>query len=635
MGNSILNIGVTALTAAQTGLVTVGHNIANVNTPGYSRQQVIQAANTALRAGAGYLGQGTQVVRIERLYNQFLAQQVLSAEGAAAELSAHYERIRQLDNLLADTTAGLTPALSDFFGGLNDLATHPASPASRQAVLSSAEALVARFRLLDTRLEEMRTAANRQVEASVAAINGYARQIAALNQNIALAGGADGATPPNDLLDQRDALVAQLNREIQATVVRQDDGAYNVFIGNGQPLVVGAVASTLSAVTDPADPTRTAVALATGAGTVVLKEELLTGGRLGGELAFRRETLDPARNELGRIAMVLAQTLNDQHRLGQDLRGNLGGALFAVASPRVTPHTANGGSAVVAATVTDASALTVSDYRLSYDGTNYTLTRLSDGTVTTFGGFPQTVDGITLTLTSGTAAAGDSFLIRPTVDGARDLRLLITDPAQLAAAVPIVTAAGNGNTGTGRISAGEVVGPPPTDPNLREPVTITFNDPPTTFNVTGTGTGNPVNVAYTPGGVISYNGWRVVIDGAPAAGDRFSIEPNTGGVSDGRNAVKLAALATAGTIGGGTASYQAAYASLVSRIGNATRALEVTSTAQTNLARQVQEALGSVTGVNLDEEAANLLRYQQAYQAAAKVVQIASRLFDTLLELGR
>lgn len=634
MGNSILNIGVTALTAAQTGLTTVGHNIANVNTPGYSRQQVVQATNPALRAGAGYLGQGTHVARIERLYNQFLAQQVLSAESAAAEGATHYERIQQVDNLLADTAAGLAPALSDYFGALHDLATHPASAVARQTVLSSGQALVARFRMLDSRLEEMRAASNRQVEASVAAINGYARQIAALNERIALADSSDGAAPPNDLLDQRDALVAQLNREIRVTVVRQD-GAYNVFIGNGQPLVMGTVPGRLSAVPDPQDPTRIAVAVESSVGTVVLKEELLTGGRLGGELAFRRETLEPARNELGRIALVLAATMNDQHRLGQDLQGNLGGDLFAMASPRVTAHGANGGSAVFTAAIADASALTASDYRLSYDGAGYTLTRLSDGNVTTFTAFPQTVDGFTLTLASGVAAAGDSFLIQPTVDGARGLALALADPARVAAAAPIATAAASGNTGSGVISAGEVVGPPPADPNLQAQVTIEFNDPPTSFNVTGSGTGDPVGVPYTPGGPIAYNGWMITITGAPAAGDRFTVGPNTGGVSDGRNAVKLAALAQAGTVAGGAASYQEAYAALVGRIGNATRELEVTSTAQSNLARQAGEALAAVAGVNLDEEAAALLRYQQAYLAAGKVMQIASRLFDTLLELGR
>ncbi len=634
MGNSILNIGVTALTAAQTGLTTAGHNIANVNTPGYSRQQVIQATNPALRAGAGYLGQGTHVARIERLYNQFLAQQVLSAESAAAEGATYYERIQQVDNLLADTAGGLAPALSDYFRALHDLATHPASAVARQTVLSSGQALVARFRMLDARLEEMRAASSRQVEASVAAINGYARQIAVLNERIALAESGNGAVPPNDLLDQRDALLAQLNREIRVTVVRQDS-AYNVFIGNGQPLVTGTVAGRLSPVPDPQDPTRITVALESGAGIVVLKEELLTGGRLGGELAFRRETLEPARNGLGRIAVVLAATMNDQHRLGQDLQGNLGGDLFAVASPRVTDHGANSGSAQLTAVIADASALTASDYRLSYDGAGYTLTRLSDGSVTTFSTFPQTVDGFTLTLSSGVAAAGDSFLIQPTVDGARDLVLAVADPAKLAAAAPITTAAASGNTGNGLISAAEVVGPPPTDPNLQAQVTIEFNDPPTSFNVTGPGTGDPVGVPYTPGGPIAYNGWMITITGTPAAGDRFTVGPNTGGVSDGRNALKLAALAQAGTVVGGTASYQGAYGALVGRIGSATRELEVTSTAQANLARQAGEALAAVTGVNLDEEAAALLRYQQAYLAAGKVMQIASRLFDTLLELGR
>lgn len=634
MGNSILNIGVSGLNAAQAALVTTGHNIANVNTPGFSRQQTIQGTNTALPTGSGFIGQGTHVIAVQRQFSQVLAQQVLSAESAAEQLSAHYQQIGRIDNLLADPVAGLAPALSEAFRALQDLATNPASIASRQAALSSAEALVSRFHLLDGRLAEMREGVDRQVEASVASVNAFAAQIARLNESISLARGASGGVPPNDLLDQRDALLAELNKEILVTLSTQDDGAVNVFVGNGQPLVVGSTAGRLKAVPDPADPTRLAVALDSGGAPVVIKEDLLAGGRLGGALAFRRENLDPARNELGRIATGFAAALNDQHRLGQDLSGALGADLFRIAVPQVTPHGGNIGNATLGAVVSDASVLTVSDYRLSYDGANYTLTRLADGAASVFAGFPQTVDGVTLTLASGAAAAGDSFLIRPAVDGARDIALLIKDPVRLAAAAPIVTAAAAGNIGSGRISAGEVLGPPPPDPNLQAAVSISFNDPPTTFNITGTGTGNPVNVPYTPGATISFNGLSLVIDGAPAAGDSFSVGPNSGGVADGRNALLLAGLDSQRTLAGGTATFQSAYAQLVSRIGNAVRELEVTSAAQANLVRETKEAQQAVSGVNLDEEAANLIRFQQAYQASGRLIQIAGQLFDTLLGLG-
>jgi len=133
---------------------------------------------------------------------------------------------------------------------------------------------------------------------------------------------------------------------------------------------------------------------------------------------------------------------------------------------------------------------------------------------------------------------------------------------------------------------------------------------------------------------VSYNGWTVELGGVPAAGDEFKIGPNTDGVGDNRNAVLLGALQTANTIGNGTTSYSGAYTQLVSLVGNKTRELEVISAAEGRYLEQAQAAHQAESGVNLDEEAANLLQYQQAYQAAAKIMQTASQLFEILLTLG-
>ncbi|MBS0329128.1 MAG: flagellar hook-associated protein FlgK, partial [Proteobacteria bacterium] len=337
----------------------------------------------------------------------------------------------------------------------------------------------------------------------------------------------------------------------------------------------------------------------------------------------------------GRVAIGLASTVNAQHSLGQDLNGNLGGALFTLASPVVNASTGNTGSAVVTASISDAGALTTSDYRLQYDGSNYTLTRLSDNTATTFApaALPQTVDGVTINVSTA-PDPGDSFLIRPTVNGASGIGVAISDPALLAAAAPIRAAATSGNTGTGTIGAGSVNTPPPPNANLQQPVTITFTSA-TTYNVTGTGTGNPTGLTYTPGATISYNGWSTSISGTPAAGDSFTVASNAGGVGDSRNALLLGDLQTSNTLGNGTTSYQGAYSQFVSEIGNKTRELEVTSSAASNLLSQATLSAQNESGVNLDEEAANLLRYQQAYQAAGKVMQIASQLFDVLLSIGQ
>ena len=640
MGSSVFNIGVSGLAAAQAGLLTTGHNISNASTPGFNRQQIVQSTNTPQFTGAGYFGQGTNVTTVQRVYNQFLASQTLSAQTRLSELNAYADQIRQVDGLLADPSAGLSTALNDFFRGVHEVAANPASIPARQSMLSMAQALVGRFQSVDNRLNEIRDGVDTQLASTVADINSYTTQIAALNQRIVLAQAAGPGQPANDLLDQRDQLIVQLNQQVRVTTLTESDGSLSVFVGNGQAVVVGAQSYGLATMQSGEDASRMTVGitLASG-GTAALPEAMLTGGTLGGLLAFRRESLDTAQNALGRIALGLAETFNAQHRLGQDLTGALGGNFFTAPAPQViTPNNPpNGGTAAIGVAVASAANLTTSDYRLTANGGgNYTLVRLSDNTtVFSATALPQTVDGLTISLASGAANAGDSFLIQPTRAAAHDIAVALTDARSIAAAAPIRTAASNGNSGTGAISAGSVNAPPPVNANLTQTVTITFNNPPTTFDVAGTGTGNPANVVFTAGGSISYNGWTVEIGGTPAAGDVFTISANSAGVADNRNALLLAGLQTGKTLAGGTASYQSAYAQIVSDVGNKTREIQVTATAQESVVKQAEEAQQSLSGVNLDEEAANLLRYQQAYQASGKMIEIADKLFNTLLELGR
>jgi flagellar hook-associated protein 1 FlgK len=379
---------------------------------------------------------------------------------------------------------------------------------------------------------------------------------------------------------------------------------------------------------------------------------MLTGGSLGGLIAFRSQSLDEAQNALGRIALTLAQNFNDQHRLGQDLDGDLGGDYFDMSqlAPVVRANANNTGTATIAAPIDSANIddLTTSDYRLTYSAANtFSLIRLSDGQTWTGTGASQAAaftdlqtdlaadsQGFTLTF-AGAATVGDSFLIQPTRGGAASLALAIGNARDIAAAAPIRTAISLSNTGTGSISAGTVNPTLPLDANLRETVTITFTSA-TTYDVTGTGTGLPATgLSYTPGTDITYNGWTIQINGAPAATDAFTIERNLAGVSDNRNGVLLGALQTKSTMEGGTANYLSAYSTLVAQIGNKAREVKITGQAQQSLLEQAQSTRDQLSGVNLDEEAANLLRYQQAYQAAAKVIGIATTLFDEILALGR
>ena len=630
---SIFGIGVSGLNAAQAALATTSHNIANAGSEGFHRQTAITGTQTPQETGAGFFGKGVTVETVLRSYSRFLDSALLQTQTQASYLDAYGAQISQIDNLLADPSAGLSPALQSFFSAVQDVASNPASVPSRQSMISQAQALVSRFQTFEARLNEMRTGLNRQITDTVSAINSTAAQLARINDQIIRSQSSE-TRPANDLLDQRDQLVADLNKLVRTSVITNSDGSINVFIGNGQTLVLGPQAYALSAAPSAADPADYSIAYLTGGNVIPISASTLQGGSLGALLAFRSETLDSVQNALGRVAIVLSQTFNDQHRLGQDLNGALGQDFFDVPAAQVVTNANNTGSAVIGASNVTVGALTGSDYRLSFNAGTWALTRLTDGNQTTFAGFPQTIDGFTLSLASGAAATGDSYLIQPTRNGSRDIAVAIADTAQIAAAAPMRSARATANTGNATITAGSVNTPPPPNANLQQPVTFTFASA-TTFDVTGTGTGNPTGVAYVQGGNITYNGWTVQISGTPATGDTFTIGPNTGGVADNRNALLLAGLQTVNTVANGTANYQSGYSLVVSAVGNRAREIQVQSTAQDALVKQTTDAQQALSGVNLDEEAANLIRFQQAYQASGKVLSIAATLFDTILELGQ
>ncbi|MDO9312564.1 MAG: flagellar basal body rod C-terminal domain-containing protein, partial [Nitrosomonas sp.] len=392
------------------------------------------------------------------------------------------------------------------------------------------------------------------------------------------------------------------------------------------------------AIVSPDSPDNLTIGLVIGSNTVQLPENQITGGMLNGVLSFRSVTLDSAQNALGRIAITLAQTLNAQHQSGMDLNGDMGDDFFTLPSPKVISALSNNPASSITAGISDYSALTTSDYQFSYDGTNYILTRSSDNAsvstaVAPTGASPLTLDGISVT--GATILTNERFRIQPTINGAKDLAVNISDTTKIAAAGPNRTDAALTNTGTGKISAG-TVNPLPLNSNLQQPLTITFHTPyDGQYDVAGIGAGLPAtNQAYAAGSDISFNGYTFQISGSPAAGDIFTIAPNHNGSADNRNALLMGVLQTKNTLANGTASYQSAYGQLVSQVGNKTRELEVTSKAQATLLKQTENTMQSVSGVNLDEEAANLMRFQQAYQASSKVIEMSNTLFDSILRIG-
>ena len=626
--NSIFSIGLSGLNAAQAWLTTTSHNISNASTEGYNRQVVQQSNRVPQASGVGFFGTGVSVETVVRQYSSFLNSQSLAAQAQSSALDTYLSQATQIDNILADTASGLSPSLQDFFSGVQDVAANPASVPSRQQMISLSEALVSRFQALDARFAELRTGVNTQVRGIVTEINGYAARIADLNQQIIVSLSTE-ARPANDLLDQRDNLIAELNKLVKVSTIQESNGSINVFIGTGQTMVMGNRAQTLIAEPSAEDPTNFSISYDLGSGRVLLSDKVLQGGELGGLLDFRN-TLDTVQNEFGRVAMVLAETFNAQHRLGQDLNGDLGGDFFATPDATVQARLTNLGDGAVTAAVSNAGALTGSDYRVTFTGGAWLVRRTSDGNQQSFATLPQTVDGVDIALQSGTPIDGDSFLVQPTRYAARDLEVAVSDTALIAAAAPIRTLAALGNDGNGTISAGVV----DSVANLPLPaaVTLTYNAGTNTFAVAGAVPAvGPL--AYTDGATIAFNGISFEIRGTPVDGDTFTIERNAGGVADNRNALLLAQLQTEQTVANGTASYQSAYSQIVSTTGNATREAQIQATAQTALVRQTREAQQSFSAVNLDEEAANLVRFQQAYQASSKVMQIASQLFESILEL--
>jgi flagellar hook-associated protein 1 FlgK len=622
----LLSTGVSGLLAFQRALDTTSHNISNVSTDGYSRQRVEIGTRPAQAYGNGWVGQGASVNTTTRIYDQFVAAQTRASSSNLEHLDIYASNAETLNNMFGDSANGLSPTLQKFVNAFQSVANSPASVPARQVLLSEANTLQQRLQFFDSRLDQMGNEINSRIKGEVAEVNTLAQGIARLNNEITAGIARTGGQPPNDLLDQRDQLLDQLAQKISVNVVPQDGGAVNVFVGSGQPLVLGANTNQLTTIQDPYDSTQLTVALQTPGSSVDISRNV-TGGSLGGLLAFRGEQLDPARNALGRIAVALSDVVNEQHHEGMDLSGALGGDFFAVGDAEVLDNSLNTGTGTVAAARADVGALTGRDYVLEMTGSGWQLRDSINGTAVPMTGTgtaadPFVADGLEIEV-GGAADVGDRFLIRPTRGAITDMSVLITDPSKVAAAAPIRATAVSGNSGSGTISAGEVLDS--TNAQLRSPVTIQFLTA-TTYSINGAG-----SFAYTGGGNIDVNGWRVQISGAPAAGDSFTVRDNTSGTGDNRNALLLSDALKSNVLNGGTTSLGSAVGEFVGGIGVATRQAQVNRDAQNVVYEESLATKESVSGVNLDEEAANLLKYQQAYQAAAQLIRVADTMFQTLL----
>ena len=625
----LLATGLSSLRAMQRALDTTAHNIANVSTEGYTRQDVQFATRKPQSYGGNWIGNGVDTIAVRRVYDQFLSAQVRSSSGTLARLDAFASQAGRIDDLLGDTSNGLSASLQGFTDAINEVSSTPSSISARQVLIAQGNALVEKLQGYDDRLREMSGQVDTQLVGEAGEISTLAQGIARLNGDIAVAIQQTGQ-PPNDLLDQRDQLIDQLSSKVGVTTVAEGESTLNVFIGNGQPLVLGTTASQITTSKDPLDPERLKLALQTSSGVVDISRSV-SGGTLGGLLDWRTQMLDPARNELGRITLAVTSQVNAVHREGMDLNGALGGDFFNVGAVGVTPASTNSTSAMATATRVDLGAITTNDYVVTRTSTGYSVRRQDNGASVAFTGTgtsaaPLLFDGMSVAV-DPTVATGDQFVIHPTRTAVAGFAVAITEPGKIAAAAPIRTSAASTNSGTGKVSAGEVINAG--DPLLLGTVNIVFTSA-STYSVNG----GPA-VAYTAGSNIDVNGWRVQINGAPATGDTFTVRSNAGAVGDNRNAFALADALKGGVLENGTVSVTAAAERLTGNIGLQTRAAQMSRDAEATVNESDLAARDAVSGVNLDEEAANMLRYQQAYAAAAQIISAANEMFDTLINAVR
>ena len=643
--SGILNVGTRALMANQIALQTAGNNIANVNTPGYTRQSAVMETVAGQFSGSGYIGKGVEVTTIERIYSEFLTQQSALAGATSSGDTARAKKLSQLETLFQGGTNGVGAAVSDMLNAFSDVASSPTDLTARTVALTRISETAQRIGNTSASMDDLQQSLTQELKNKINSINSLATGIAAVNEKIARAQG-NGQTP-NDLLDQRDQLVRELNKHIQTSSIPAADGTVGIFIGGSQALVLGNTTASLSLTKDDFGVLNSKLALTRSGQTLALNENTLGGGEVPGLLRFQNKDMVEARNLLGRYTVAVTTSMNDQHKLGLDLDGNVGGNLFTQVDIGATgnirepqaPATLNTGNATLALTASDITKFAASDYDINFTtAATGSITRRSDGVVTAFGAVPITIDGMTLSVTAGAANPGDRFLLRPFSSSASNISAEFSSPRALAVASPVTGKMGSNNTGSLQLTALTARTNPPTN----VPVTITFTGVPSSNSYTRSDAAG--TFSYTSGQAIEgsvpatapLSQWSLTLQGSPKAGDTFLVgaQPAAFRNLNAGNASAMMALRDVATFDG--AALTDGYAGLISQIGIRTQSANYAADVSSAIADGLERNRTGVAGVNLDEEAAKLLQYQQAYQASAKVIQIAQGIFDTLIQtVGR
>lgn len=672
---SLINIGMSGLGAAQSGMYTLGNNIANADVDSYSRQQNVQKTKGAQQVGQVFIGSGTTLADVRRVYNAFLENQLRTTTSLSSDASSYLSQITPLDTALSSSDTGITAALQSFFSAMQDAAAKPTEDASRQLLLTSAQSLAKRFNTLSAQFNQQNSDINANMASIADKVNALTKSIADLNAQISKITAINGQ--PNDLLDQRDGAVRELSSLIGADVVEQKNGNYDVYLKNGQALVLGNTTQTIGVEPSASDPTRMSLILNRGSTKMDITNST-TGGELGGLIRYRKETLDPALNELGRVALVVADAINSQLAQGIDKNGDFGATLFsdinsaaAIAQRSIARSGNSAGSGNLDVTIKDTGKLTTSDYQVTFTSDKqYTVRKLPDGT--DMGSYSldddpaPVIDGFSLALNGGALSAGDSFKITPTRNAAAGIDTVLTDPKRLALAAPLTATSGSGNRGTGVITQPTLTSELDiydsaqrsqlqTGLKYSTPVKLVFGDDSTSpqaytmydakGNSIGSGTIIPgqdnklqLSVPMVDGDGNSLGSnftFEMSVSGAPKDGDSYTVALTGAGSADNRNSQSVIDLQTKSTVevgaNGKGISFTDAYAKLVSNVGGKAGQAQMDSDATTALQKSAKDARDNLSGVSIDEETGNLIKFQQYYTASSQIIKAAQETFATLI----
>lgn len=636
--SSLMSLGTSALYAAYAQLQTTGNNIANANTPGYSRQSVQLATAGSASNGAGFSGRGVTVSSVMRASNMFLTQQAVGAGSTAAADGVRRDLMAQLEKVFVGGESGLGRAMAQIFNAAADMAAAPGDLAARQAMLGRLEDFAALARSSSDQIESLQAGLVHDVAGGITEVNTLAAELAKLNGAIAAA--TRRGQQPNELLDQRDELIRRIGQQVEVQTIVGPDGMASVFVGSGQTLVLGISSNRLVPMADPLDPSRMAVGINNGGQVTSLSLDAVGGGQIGGLLRFQAGDLAEARNRLGQLVAGLASALNRQQSLGLDLQGQAGAPLLAFGGPQVLPSTLNARDASggyvssVGLSITDASQLKASDYRLEADPANagqYIVTRLSDGQVFQPVADGDSLDGFRITVGPNAPAPGESFVLKPVGAAAGELGVLLKNPRGLAAASPVLATLDAANTGTASVAA-LVITAPPASPY--QALTLRFTDDSGSYEILDAGNAVVATGSHVAGQPIAHDGIALSLAGVPKAGDRIAITPTRFPAASNGNALGFDSLATRALVDGQSATD--AYASAMAEIGVRMQGAQAAADTSATVASRANAELSAEVGVNLDEEAARLIQFQQSYQAAAKLLQTSQTLFDTLINnIGR